>query len=314
MSIRVGVGLAGWPFAGEDPEALFEYAERCERLGLDSLWLSERLAGPGPFLEPMTAMAAIAARTRRLKFGMSVLVLPARNPVVLARAIATIDFLSGGRMLPAFGLGADDPREQAATGIARNERAGRTDEATALIRRLFTEEHVSHAGRYYRVDDVTILPRPRQANPPIWFGGRSDAALRRVGRLGDGWLASGVTPEEARVMVPAIQAHAAAAGRELEPDHFGIILPYRITDDAEGAYAQYGAALRRLRPDLPVEQYAAFGSAGAVAERLETFVEAGISKFVLRAVCPPEEMAEQLELLAEGVVRRVEARPAPAGA
>lgn len=112
MSIRVGVGIAGWPFPGKNPDDLFTYAERCDALGLDSLWLSERLAGPAPFLEPMAAIAAMAARTRRLKFGMSVLVVPARNPVVLARQIATIDFLAGGRMLPAFGLGTDDAREQ----------------------------------------------------------------------------------------------------------------------------------------------------------------------------------------------------------
>lgn len=308
MSVRVGVGLAGWPFPEQDPETLFAYAERCEELGIDSLWLSERLAGPGPFLEPMAAIAALAARTRKLKFGMSVLVLPARNPVVLAREIATIDFLSRGRLLPAFGLGTDDAREQEATGTPKSERAGRTDEAASLLRRLWTEDHVTHQGRYYHVTDVTVRPRPSQANPPIWFGGRSDAALRRVGRLGDGWLASGVTPDEVRTAVPAIQRHAADAGRELEPDHFGVIMPYCITDDPEGVLARYAPNLTRLRPDLPVEQYAAFGSARTCAELLERFVEAGASKFVLRAVCPPDETQAQLALLAERVVGRVEAR------
>src|SRR5581483_6984548 len=194
------------------------------------------------------------------------------------------------------------------------ERAGRTDEATALIRRLLTEDNVTHHGRYYHVTDVTIRPRPRQANPPIWFGGRSDAALRRVGRFGDGWLASGVTPDDVRVMVPAIQAHATAAGRALEPDHFGVIMPYCITDDPESAYARFGAGLRRLRPDIPVEQFALFGSARSVAERLEAFVAAGASKFVLRAVCPPEEQIAQLEQLAGSVVGRVEARVEQEGA
>src|SRR5207244_515794 len=136
--------------------------------------------------------------------------------------------------------------------------------------------------------------------------GRSEAALRRVGRFGDGWLASGVTPDDVRVMVPAIQAHAAAAGRALEPDHFGVIMPYCITDDPNEALARYGAGLRRLRPDVPVEQFAPFGPARTVAERLEAFVDAGASKFVLRAVCPPEEQVAQLEQLAEGVVGRVE--------
>lgn len=307
MSIRVGVSLAGWPFPDDDPERLFAYAERCEALGLDSLWLSERLAGPAPFLEPMAAIAAMAARTRRLKFGMSVLVLPARNPVVLARQIATIDFLSGGRMLPAFGLGADDPREQQATGVPKQERAGRTDEATALIRRLLTDEHVTHHGRYYTVTDVTIHPRPTLAQRAIWFGGRSEPALRRVGRLGDGWLAAGVTPDDVRAAVPVIQQYAAAAGRAIDDDHFGVILPYYITDDREAALARYGPALTRLRPNLPVEQYAAFGPASACAELMERFVAAGASKFVMRATCPPAEILDQLQLLAEGVAGRVEA-------
>jgi probable F420-dependent oxidoreductase len=307
MSIRVGVGIAGWPFPGQNPDDLFTYAERCDALGLDSLWLSERLAGPAPFLEPMAAIAAMAARTRRLKFGMSVLVVPARNPVVLARQIATIDFLAGGRMLPAFGLGTDDAREQEATGVPKSERAGRTDEAVALMRRLWTEDGVTHHGRYFHVTDVTVRPRPVLAHRAVWFGGRSEAALRRVGRLGDGWLASGVTPDDVRAAVPVIKRFAAEAGRTLEDDHFGVILPYCITDDPEAALARYGPALRRLRPDLPVERYAAFGSARACAELLEGFVEAGASKFVLRAVCPPEETLRQLELLAEGVAGRVEA-------
>ena len=308
MSIRVGVGIAGWPFPAEDPELLFDYAARCETLGLDSLWLTERLAGPAPALEPMAAIAAMAARTRRLKFGMSVLVLPARNPVVLARQIATIDFLSGGRLLPAFGLGTDDAREQEATGVPKAERAGRTDEATVLLRRLWTEDRVIHHGRYFRVTDVTVRPRPILAGRAVWFGGRSEAALRRVGRLGDGWLASGVTPDEVRAAVPVIRRFAAEAGRTIEDDHFGIILPYCITAHPEEVLARSAPGLMRLRPDLPVQRYAAIGAARACAELLEAYVEAGASKFVLRAICPPEEVFEQLDLLAAGVVGRVEAR------
>lgn len=308
MSVRVGVGLAGWPFPSDDPEALFRYAERCEELGIDSLWLSERLAGPTPFLEPLTAIAAIAARTRKLKFGMSVLVLPARNPVVLAREIATIDFLSGGRMLPAFGLGTDESREQEAAGTAKSERAGRTDEATALLRRLWSVDHVTHHGRYYHVTDVTVRPRPRQSPPPVWFGGRSEPALRRVGRLGDGWLASAVTPDDVREAVSVIQRYAHEAGRELEPDHFGVILPYCITDDRDGVLARYAPGLARLRPDLPVSEYAAIGTGRDVAGLLERFVEAGASKFVLRPVGAPEETEPQLELLAREVSPRIETR------
>ncbi len=307
MSIRVGVSLAGWQFPGQDPESLFEYAAQCEALGLDSIWLSERLAGPGPFLEPLAAIAMMAARTRTLKFGMSVVVLPARNPVVLAREVATIDFLSGGRLLPAFGLGTDDAREQEATGVPKSERAGRTDEAMGLLRRLWTEDHVTHQGRYFHVTDVTVRPRPSFAHRAVWFGGRSEPALRRVGRLADGWLAAGVTADEVREAVPMIQRYTEEAGRAIEDDHYGVILPYYITDDRAAALARYAPGIGRLRPDVPVEQYTAIGTARDCAGLMERYVEAGASKFVLRSVCPPEEMFTQLELLAEGVVERVEA-------
>lgn len=308
MSIRVGVSIAGWPFASQDPEELFEYAERCDRLGLDSLWLSERLAGPAPFLEPLTAIAAMAARTRALKFGMSVLVVPARNPVVLARAIATIDFLSRGRMLPAFGLGTDDAREQEATGVPKSERAGRTDEAVALMRRLWTEDHVTHHGRYYHITDVTVRPHPTLAARAVWFGGRTEAAFRRTGRLGDGWLGASVTPEEARDAIPAIHRFAAEAERSIDDDHFGVILPYCITDDPTPVIARFGAGLTRLRPDVPVASYAAIGTARACVELIERYIAAGVSKFVLRPVCPPDEIIPQLELLAARVVAPVETR------
>ncbi len=308
MSVRMGLAVTGWPFADADPEALFAYAARCDALGIDSLWLSERLAGPAPFLEPMVAIAALAARTRRLKFGMSVLVLPARNPVVLARQIATVDFLSGGRLLPAFGLGTDDPREQEATGVPKAERAARTEEAMALMRRLWTEDGVTHHGRYFHVTDVTVRPRPLLAHRAAWFGGRSEAALRRVARLGDGWLASAVTPEEVCAGVATIQRLAAEAGRAIEPDHYGVILPYCLTNEPEPVLTRVAPSLRRLRPDLAVEDYALIGPVDACVERLQRYIAAVASKFVLRPVCPPEELHAQLELLAEGVIARVEDR------
>src|SRR5215213_1313768 len=185
MSVKLGVGLAAWAFPELDPEAFFGYVERAEAGGVDSLWLSERLTSPATMLEPLSALAMAAARTRTMKFGMSVLVMPARNPVVLARTLATIDFLSGGRMLPAFGLGLEDPREQEAAGVARSERAARVAEATGLLRRLWAEDDVTYHGRFYDVTAATVRPRPAQASLPIWFGGRSDPALRRVGALGD---------------------------------------------------------------------------------------------------------------------------------
>lgn len=152
MKIRIGIGLGAWPFAEPDPKLFWRYIDRCEELGIDSIWFSDRLVSTGrqsaPLLEPMVLMAAVAARTTNLKFGPSVLVLSTRNPIIAAKQIATIDFLSEGRMLPAFGLGLDDDREYEAAGVRKAERAGRVDEAVPLMRRLWSEDSVTHHGRY----------------------------------------------------------------------------------------------------------------------------------------------------------------------
>ena len=302
MSVKLGISLAGWPFPTDDPEQFFACVERAEAAGIDSLWLSERLAGPLPMLEPVTALAMAAARTRTLKFGMSVLALPARNPVPLARALATVDFLSGGRFLPAFGLGLDDPRELLASGVPKGERAGRTDEATRLLRRLWTEENVDHNGRFYQVRGATILPRPQQSPFPVWFGGRSEPALRRVGQIGDGWLASAVSPAEVTAALPQIRAFAAAADRAIDEDHYGVIVPFQFTRDTEAVLARVTPAMLRLRPDAPPTGYTAIGSPEDCRALVRRYVDAGASKFVMRPVCPPAELQEQLDLLAAEVL------------
>ena len=132
-----------------------------------------------------------------MKFGTSTLVLPTRHPMVLAKELATLDFLSQGRLFPAIGLGGEESKDLQAVGIDQERRAGRTDEMIVLMRRLWTEENVTFTGKYFSVEDVTIMPRPWQKKgPPIWIGGRSEAALRRTGRLGDGWLVSSVSAGE----------------------------------------------------------------------------------------------------------------------
>src|SRR5215208_2317253 len=311
MSIKIGLGLAVWPFPELEPGLFFEYVERAEAAGVDSLWLSERLTTPAPMLEPLSALAMAAARTSNMKCGMSVLVLPARNPVILARTLATIDFLSGGRMLPAYGLGLEDPREQEAAGVAKAERAGRVDEATRLMRRLWSEDEVTHAGKYYRVTGATVRPRPL-GPMPVWFGGRSEPALRRVGTLGDGWLGSAVSPDEVRAVIPTVNAFAEGAGRAIEEDHFGLILPYWITPDRDAALERVAPGLLRLRPDASPADYAAIGSAADVRALIERFVAAGASKFVLRPVCPPTETFAQLNALVEDVLPAFHAAPAAA--
>ena len=311
MSVRVGLAIGGWPFGPAESERFWGFIDRAEALGFDSIWLSDRLVSTAPILEPITGLAAVAGRTRTMKFGMSVVVLPLRNPVVLAKEIATIDFLSNGRMLPAFGIGTEDAREYEAAGVAKEERAGRTDEAVALMRRLWSEEHVTHHGRYYHVSDVTITPRPVQKSLPVWFGGRSDAAYRRIGRSGDGWLASFLTTEEFAAGAAAIRRHAAAAGRSIDEDHYGVILSTTVARTTAQAKELAGPFLRRFRPDAAAEELSAFGTPEDVARRIEAYLAAGASKFVLRPACPPDQLLDQLDLLGREVAPRFDRTMAP---
>jgi len=304
VSVRIGLSLGGWPFADRTSAPFWDFVDQAEALGYDSLWLSDRLISTAPMIEPISGLAAIAGRTRRLKFGMSVLVLPLRNPVVVAKEIATIDFLSGGRMLPAFGIGTEDDREYTAAGVRKEERAGRTDEAVALIRRLWSEEHVDHHGRYYQATDVTIAPRPAQRVLPIWFGGRSEAAYRRIGRSGDGWLASFLTADELADGAAQIRREAAAAGRAIDADHYGVILSTCVAHSVEEARSLAAPVLRRFRADVDVEQVSVFGTPDDCAARIGAYLRAGASKFVLRPACPPELLASQLETIAREIAPR----------
>jgi probable F420-dependent oxidoreductase len=238
-----------------------------------------------------------------MKFGNSVLALPLRNPTVLAKEIATIDFISGGRMLPAVGLGTDNPAEFEACGVNISERAGRTDEAIVLIRRLWTEDSVTFHGKYFNVTQVHLEPRTiMKPCPPIWIGGRTDAALRRTGRLGDGWLASTVTPAEVGAGIIAIRRYAAEANRSVPDDHYGVIIPYCFDESHEKALGRASGFILPARTDLGPEEYGAFGNSGDILRRVNAYIDVGATKFVMRAVCSPEETLAQTERLAREVI------------
>ena len=171
IKYRIGVMPGPWPAGPEGPELFWKLVDVCERTEIDSLWFSDRLSSPLPVLEPMTTMAAVAARTNRLKFGPSVLIAPLRSPVMMARELAMIDYLSGGRMLPAVGIGVELEREFKAAGVPFRERGRRTDEAIEIMRRCWTDDEVTFAGEFWQLDRVTVLPKPRQQPFPLWIGG-----------------------------------------------------------------------------------------------------------------------------------------------
>mgnify|MGYP001597597197 CR=1 FL=1 len=303
IKYRIGIMPGPWPAGPAGAAFLWDLTDLCERSAIDSIWLSDRLSSPIPVPEVMTTLAAIAARTVRLKFGPSVLVLPYRTPVVAAKELATIDYLSGGRLFPAVGIGVELPKEFEASGVPFKERGRRTDEAIQIIRRLWLEDEVTFHGEFYRLDRITIFPKPAQKPPPIWIGGKSDAAMRRSGRLGDGWIPSFITPDEFRRGVEQVQRYAREARREVPADHFGALINYTFADSRDAALKLAGPYIPRNRvEEATLAASTAFGPPEAVARKLEEYVNGGGSKFILRPLCPPEQMLDQLARLAEEVI------------
>ena len=300
MKIRIGVGFSGWPF--RRAEDFWDMVDLVEESGLDSIWLNDRIRNPAPALEPITALAMIAGRTQRIKFGMSVAVLPVRDPLIVAKELATIDFLSNGRMLPAFGLGVAQEAEWLAVGRTSQRRGAMTDEAVPLMRRLWSEDAVSHAGEFYNTHELTIQPKPCQQPLPVWFGGHSQAAYKRVARLGDGFLGSYQPPSEAGKAVCAIRSAADGYGREVPEDHYGTIVPFHFGDGDISAEIQ--ALMRRIDPNTPFESYAAWREPDAILRRIDEFVEVGVSKFVLRPMVSGTGFYDQMARLAKLVVPR----------
>jgi probable F420-dependent oxidoreductase len=293
--IRIGYMPAAAP-PGRD--GFTTLVQGLEREGFDSLWVSERPTGPTG--DPVVALTYAAALTSRIKLGPAVMALPGRPPALVAQELASLDLLSGGRLLPAFGLGVRNPGDQQAFGVRREDRAAMLDEALPLLRRFWAGDEVTHHGAFYDYDGLRITPRPLKGGFDVWLGGASEAELRRTGRLSDGWLASFTTPAEAERGRLLIQRSAAEAGREIEEEHFGAVVPYRrgpLSTELEKRIT--GAARRVHGPAAPDDVAPPLEGLEAHLKRL---VGAGLSKFVLVPLVPPEDWDTELAAVRDAVL------------
>src|SRR5215469_10853452 len=237
MKVRIGVSLG--PAGG--PDQFAAAVDLLEQAGVDSLWLPEMVYSP--LVEPFTGMAFALSRTRRLKAGTGISVLPGRHPVRVAKQLASLAGLAPGRVLPVFGLQPAQPAEQALFPVPSGQRAAVFDES---LRLLLTTEKVSFDGSFFTVSEASVGPLP--AKPlDIWLGGSAPGGLRRVGRLADGWLGSLLTPAEAGAAVATINAAADEAGRQVDADHFGISLAIAFG----GIPAALADSIRRRRSASP---------------------------------------------------------------
>jgi probable F420-dependent oxidoreductase len=300
--VKIGIGFGQWQYGLPEPELLCEYAETAEAVGLDSIWLSDHTVTRNPCLDITCLFAMIAARTRRVKMGPSVLTLPTRHPVQVAKTYATLDYISGGRMVMAVGSGGD-LRELQACGVPAEHRGARLDEGIEILRKLWTESHVTHHGRFYDFDNVTIEPKPRNGALDIWIGGKSDAILRRTARLGDGWFPALTSPDEFKRDMDKLIEFGKEYGRIMNPREAGVLLFAYVTDDRERARQVLAPFIKAL--PMPPEEAAArcvVGSAAECVEKLHRFVDAGCVKFVLRPSCPPAEVLPQIEMYGKEIL------------
>jgi probable F420-dependent oxidoreductase len=303
----VGSGLK--PHGMPPPEAFRALARRTEELGYDSVWIADRIASGqqgSPILEGTVTLAAFAGYTQRIVLGASVHLLPLRHPALVAKQLASLDYLSDGRLIVAVGIG-ENPKDYEAVQVPYRERGARADEAIASLRRLWGEQPASFEGRFFQFRDVWIEPGPMQpGGPPIWVGGISEAALRRAGCLGDGWLGYLLAAEQYKRSMDVILGHAREAGRDPDALARGLMIPVHTDSDGKRARrdAQESLTKRYGRPvpaDL-IEGVCAVGTPAECVDKLKAFEDASVRSFVLNPIAPTPDVVGDCERLYEEVV------------
>jgi probable F420-dependent oxidoreductase len=292
MKVRIGISAGGETLEPPDMAALGRAVSEC---GFDSLWLPEVLSRPGP--DPLVGLAWVSGACPGLKIGTTML-LPGRNLIWLAKAVATLDVLSGGRFLLTFVPGLAIGGERGAVGVPPAERGRLMDDALPVLRQLWSGATVTHDGPAGTFSDVAVSPRPAQDPFDVWLGGNVPAALERCGRIGDGWIPAFCTPAEAAEGKKVIDEVAADHGRAISPEHFGISIAYAPAGtDLSAAPA---SALSRRTRGRPLDQFIPVGLDGLRAS-LTSFLDVGFSKFIVRPLAPPQQWRPELESLAEAV-------------
>jgi probable F420-dependent oxidoreductase len=282
----------------------------------DSLWCGGHVASANPTPEPMIQLARLTALTEGVTIGTAVLTLPLYPPAIVAKQVADLDNLAGGRLVLGVGVGGEYPQEFRACGVDLAHRGARTDEAIRALRKLWTAEEVTVTGRHLALPEVRIHPRPAQSGgPPIVVAGRGDRAMRRAAELGDGWLPYLYSPRRYARSVAAIGDHAAAAGRELTGFRWMAFVFVNARPDRAAARAEAAQCLGlTYRQDFGaiVEHVTATGTLDDVTDTVQRFVDAGVRHLVFA----PARREGQLELAAQlthEVMPRISQRPAKEG-
>jgi probable F420-dependent oxidoreductase len=308
---RVGVLLPNFDAVGSGrPLPIVPAARLAEELGFSAAWVGDHLACPAPGLDAPSCLAAAAAVTERIRLGLSVMLLGLRAPAWAAKILATIDHLSSGRLVLGVGVGGEFPAEFEAAGVPVRQRGARLDDALHVIRDLLTGEPVTYEGRTITVTAPSLQPA-MASPPPIYVGGRGEAALKRAARHGDMWLPMWLTPER---VAERAQVLAELAVREGRPTPgIALLIGVHIDDDRARARAEAELHIRgQYRMGLDkIEHWTLLDSVDGAVEQLEAYRQAGVDEFVFMPL--GREPLTQYERLAE-VRQRFESAFATSGA
>ena len=291
MRVRFAVGPdRGWLSAS----TLLDLARAIEAAGFDGVWLSDLPVAPT--LDPLLGVALLAGRTSRLRLGANVVPL-GRNPFVLAKQLAQLDQVSDGRLLLTFVTGVNQLGEREALGIAGATRGELLEQTLGIARAFWAGEAVDHNSGHFSVSGLRLPIRPVQDPLEVWLGGRGPKALERAGRIADGWLGAQLTPAEAGRAREQIQLAAAHVGREVDREHFGMSIAYARTE----ADPELLRTFKERRSDIDPRELIPVG-AGALQSLLEQYIDAGLSKFVIRPGTPVGSWTAEAEWLAGAIL------------
>ncbi len=297
---RISVGLPQL-LPGDELDVVRRYAVRAEQLGFAGLWSLDAVPGSAtarvPLLDGLHLLTTAAAVTGAIRLGIAVIVLPARNPAQLARELATIDRLSGGRLIVGVGVGRREPAA-AGLGLPAERRARRLREGVEVLRALWADGEATYEGEIYRFAGLTLEPKPAQRpGPPVWFGAGSPPALRRAARMGDGWLGAGSSasaafPDQVRILTDALRT----AGRDPAAFPVGKRVYIAVEDTERRARERLTPILDGMysAPGLTA-RVAVCGPPEACAGQLRDLTTAGARELLLN---PMYDHLEQLEALA----------------
>ncbi|MFQ5851810.1 MAG: LLM class flavin-dependent oxidoreductase [Candidatus Binatia bacterium] len=296
------MGNIGLCFVNPSPQIKSDHvttlAKKCEQIGLHSFWVIDRIAYDN--LEPLSVLATAAAVTHRIRIGTSVLLAALRHPVLLAKTVSTLDFLSSGRLTLGIGFGSRE-NDFDSVGVPFKGRGSRAEEAIALMKRLWTEERITHCGRFYQVESTVFGPRPVQSpHPPIWMGGGAEIVLRRVARLADGYICGSSAIQDFPSLWEKISAFAQEAGRNAQQIEKAGLTFMAIDDKKERAVEACAAYLDRYygKVRMDVERHLLVGPAEFCAERIRSFFQKGLTTLIIGQVTPEPR---QLDLFGEKV-------------